>query len=689
MAANLLFEQGLTGPAPLCPQPDRKKNMTSVRPDDLLQPGIDRPYLAGPGPGVRWLTLIVAAVFAFPSARPSDAATPTPTPSATPTCPSVITQSTSQFIVANNSGSCNSGAAGGSIHNDNSYWRAFDVTSLTASHQYNVTSVSFGIQSAAGGFDPTQPVTVRLYRQTTGTFPGGNRVQIGTTTVAVADQTQTILTVPVVATVPIGTTQMIMEVFTPDGHIGRHSFFIGSNGGAQTGTSYLSANDCGFFGPTDLSTIGFATMHLVFNVYGSCGLSTPTPTPPVTPSPTASATATATATATASATSTATATPFVTPTLTPGATASPTSTPTLTPGATSTPTSTPTPGLTVTPSSTPTPTPGVTSTPNFTPTPGVTATPVSTPTPTPGVTSTPTSTPTPGVTPPASTPTPGVTPNPTPGASASPTSTPAPSPAQALNISTRLRVETGNNALIGGFIIAGNATKNIAVRGIGPSLTALGISDALADPTLELRGANGALIVANDNWQDDPAQAAQLTAMGLSFQDSREAGIVASLLPGASYTTILAGKNGGTGVGLVEVYDTNHEADSQLANISTRGFVQTGSNVMIGGFILAGNSNTNVAIRGIGPSLGPLGLSPVLVDPTLELHDGNGTLLVSNDNWQDDPVSASQLSALGLAPADPAESGIHVSLAPGAFTAILAGKNGGTGIGLVEIYNVH
>jgi hypothetical protein len=264
-----------------------------------------------------------------------------------------------------------------------------------------------------------------------------------------------------------------------------------------------------------------------------------------------------------------------------------------------------------------------------------------------------------------------------------------PSPAQALNISTRLRVETGNNALIGGFIITGNATKNIAVRGIGPSLTALGISDALADPTLELRGANGALIAANDNWQDDPAQAAQLTAMGLGFQDPRESGIVASLLPDASYTTILAGKDAGTGVGLVEVYDTNSTVDSQLANISTRGFVQTGSNVMIGGFILGGSNNTHVAVRGIGPSLGQLGLSPVLADPTLELHDGNGALLISNDNWQEDPASASQLAAIGLAPTDAAESGIHVSLPPGAFTVILAGKNGGIGIGLVEIYNVH
>jgi hypothetical protein len=249
-------------------------------------------------------------------------------------------------------------------------------------------------------------------------------------------------------------------------------------------------------------------------------------------------------------------------------------------------------------------------------------------------------------------------------------------------------VETGNNALIAGFIITGNAAKNIAVRGIGPSLTALGIDDALTDPTLELHG-DGGLIVANDNWQDNPAQAAQLIALGLAFQDPRESGIVASLNPGASYTAILAGKNGGTGVGLVEVYDTNSAADSQLANISTRGFVLTGSNVMIGGFILGGNQNTGIAVRGIGTSLSQFGLSPVLDDPTLELHDGNGALLISNDDWQDDPLSASQLSALGLAPADAAESGIYASLPPGAFTVILAGKNGGTGIGLVEIYNVH
>lgn len=257
------------------------------------------------------------------------------------------------------------------------------------------------------------------------------------------------------------------------------------------------------------------------------------------------------------------------------------------------------------------------------------------------------------------------------------------------NISTRLRVETGDNALIGGFIVTGNEAKNIALRGIGPSLTGYGINDALADPTLELRDGSGVLLFQNDNWQDDPAQASQLTALGLAPQHLNECGILATLQPGASYTAILAGKNNGTGIGLVEVYDMNQGANSQLANISTRGFVQTGDNVMIGGFILGGGSGGgSVAVRGIGPSLSQGGLSNVLANPTLELHDSNGALLVSNDNWQDDPASAAQLTAHGLALQNSLESGIFASLPSGAFTAILAGRDGGTGVGLVEIYDV-
>jgi hypothetical protein len=241
--------------------------------------------------------------------------------------------------------------------------------------------------------------------------------------------------------------------------------------------------------------------------------------------------------------------------------------------------------------------------------------------------------------------------------------------------------------MIGGFIITGNEPKKVAMRGIGPSFGAE--IDYLMDPTLELRAANGSLLSQNDKWQDDPAQAAELTALGLALSDTHESGLVTTLTPNASYTAILAGKNGGIGVGLVEIYDVNAAANSQLANISTRGFVLAGANVMIGGFILAGPSNTGIVVRGIGPSLAQFGLNPVLADPTLELRDGNGALLISNDDWQDDPAQAAQLSARGLAPRNPKESGIFASLPPGAFTAILAGKNGGTGIGLVEIYNVH
>jgi hypothetical protein len=250
-----------------------------------------------------------------------------------------------------------------------------------------------------------------------------------------------------------------------------------------------------------------------------------------------------------------------------------------------------------------------------------------------------------------------------------------------------MRVDTGNNVLIGGFIVTGTDPKSVAVRGIGPSLSALGVPDALGDPTLELRGSDGTVILANDNWQDDPSQASQLTALGLELQNASESGLVSTVQPG-SYTAVLAGKNQTTGVGLMEIYDTNQAASSQLGNISTRGLVQTGTNVMIGGFILGGNGNSNVAIRGLGPSLGQSGITDFLADPTLELRDSNGAVLVASDNWQDDSNAAAQLTAHSLGLPNSLEAGIFTSLSPGAFTAILAGKNGGAGIGLVEIYNV-
>jgi hypothetical protein len=406
-------------------------------------------------------------------------------------------------------------------------------------------------------------------------------------------------------------------------------------------------------------------------------VTSPTSTATATATATPTSTATATAAPTATATATATATPVTSPSPTATATATSTATPTATATstatatATATPVTSPTPTATATATSTATPSASATSTATATATPSstATATPTATPTSTPTATATATST---------ATATPSAT------ATATPTATP---PAQTINISTRMRVETGDNVLIGGFIITGNASKTVAVRGIGPSLVQFGLGGVLSDPTLEVRSSNNALLFANDNWQDNSAQAAQLASLGLGPQDAKESGIVATLSPGA-YTAVLAGKNQGTGVGLLEIYDTNAAADAQLANISTRGLVLSGNNVMIGGFILGGDSNARVAVRGLGPSLAQFGLNPVLGDPTLELHDSNGTTLVANDDWLSDSAAAAKLSASGLALTDPKESGIYASLPAGAFTAILAGKNGGTGIGLVEIYNL-
>src|SRR3984893_7331863 len=260
-------------------------------------------------------------------------------------------------------------------------------------------------------------------------------------------------------------------------------------------------------------------------------------------------------------------------------------------------------------------------------------------------------------------------------------------PSQAMNISTRARVETGDNVLIGGFIITGNAAKKVIIRAIGPSLSQYGLSDVLADPTLDLHDGNGALLQSNDNWQDDPSQASQISASGLAPSNNLESAIIATLQPG-NYTAIVRGKNSGQGIALAEVYDLDPAADSQLGNISGRAYVQTNDDVMIGGFIIGNNIGaTKVIVRAIGPSLSQSGLSNALADPTLELHDGNGALLQSNDNWQDDPDQAARISAAHLAPSDALESAIWASLAPGNYTAIVRGKNNGVGIGIVEVYS--
>jgi hypothetical protein len=259
---------------------------------------------------------------------------------------------------------------------------------------------------------------------------------------------------------------------------------------------------------------------------------------------------------------------------------------------------------------------------------------------------------------------------------------------KARNISTRMQVQTGNNVMIAGFIISGSAPKEVAIRGLGPSLAQFGIPNVLQDPVLELHASNGAMLLRNDDWAGAQS-ASRLSALGLAPSNGLESGFVATLGPG-SYTAVLAGLADTTGVGLLEVYGIESGTnDTEMANISTRGFVQGGSNVMIGGSILGGNGPSHVAVRAIGPSLSQFGLNPVLADPTLELHDGNGALLVANDNWQDDQTSATELAAHGLALGDTHEAGIYRQLPLGPFTAVVAGKNGGTGIGLVEIYNLH
>jgi hypothetical protein len=301
--------------------------------------------------------------------------------------------------------------------------------------------------------------------------------------------------------------------------------------------------------------------------------------------------------------------------------------------------------------------------------------PTPTPTPTPIATATPTATP-------ASTATPSGTPAPTPTPSGTPGST-----SQTVNLSTRMRVQTGDNVGIGGFIITGSGTKHVLIRAIGPSLAQFGVPAPLPDPVLELHGPGTFVPINNDNWQDDPTQKALIEATGLQPSNNVEAAIDARLSPGA-YTAVVSGKNNTTGVGLIEVYDLDPSAASKLGNISTRAFVSTGNDIVIAGFILGNNSGADrVVVRGIGPSLAPLGIPNPLANPTLELRDNNGMVLTANNDWQDDSTQAAELVNAGLAPTNNLESGIAATLPPGLYTALLAGLSNGTGIGVIEVYD--
>jgi hypothetical protein len=264
-------------------------------------------------------------------------------------------------------------------------------------------------------------------------------------------------------------------------------------------------------------------------------------------------------------------------------------------------------------------------------------------------------------------------------------------PAQPLNISTRGDVGIDDNVMIGGFIVTGTDPIQVVLRAIGLSIS--DVTGLLADPFLELHDSTGALIATNDNWMDlSSDDQTVLTDNNLAPTNPNESALVMTLDPGA-YTAIVRGVNNTTGVALVEAYDVDNVSgvtpDSKLANISTRGNVETDQNVLIGGFIVGGPGTgfSSIIVRGLGPSLASAGLTNVLADPTIELHNENGDLIAADDNWESDPNMQSVVDN-GLAPTDPNEAAIFDILVAGKYTVILSGAGATSGLGLVEAYNV-
>jgi phospholipase/lecithinase/hemolysin len=257
-------------------------------------------------------------------------------------------------------------------------------------------------------------------------------------------------------------------------------------------------------------------------------------------------------------------------------------------------------------------------------------------------------------------------------------------PGKAVNISTRIFVGTGERVAIAGFIVSGSAPKKVLLRGIGPTLTASGVPNPLADPTLSLFNEKGISLNTNNDWRDSE-QAAEIMQSGLAPQSDLESGILVTLAPG-QYTAVLEGSNGGIGNGLVEVYDLEAGTSSTLGNVSTRGFVGTGDDVLIGGIIIGSGENPMVVLRAIGPTLTVVGVTEPLLDPTLELHDSNGEVLAFNDNWKDGQAEA--VIATQFAPGNEPESAIVAFPAPGNYTAVVRGHNDTTGVALVEAFRI-
>jgi len=262
------------------------------------------------------------------------------------------------------------------------------------------------------------------------------------------------------------------------------------------------------------------------------------------------------------------------------------------------------------------------------------------------------------------------------------------SPTALANISTRAVVQTGDAVTIAGFTVTGSSPMETVVRVIGPSLARYGVPNTLANPTMQLYDATGKLMVANDDWQEGPDSLNTFDVYNTyGPADTRESAIDADLDPG-EFTVVVRGKNQTTGTALVEVYAIDAPPDVKLTNISTRGNVGSGDEVMIAGFIISSATNLGnpVVVRALGPSLARSGLSNVLQDPTIELYDANGSRLVANDNWRD--TQALELTASGFSPPDERDAAMLVNLGPGSYTAIVHGKNTATGIALVEVYNL-
>jgi hypothetical protein len=263
---------------------------------------------------------------------------------------------------------------------------------------------------------------------------------------------------------------------------------------------------------------------------------------------------------------------------------------------------------------------------------------------------------------------------------------------QVLNLSTRASVSSGDNVLINGFIVTGTVPKTLVVRALGPSLAGFGVSGVLTDPVLSVYDSSGTLIATNDDWQTDIG-ATYIVANGLApTNPSESATLLPSLAPGA-YTAVVTGKNSTQGIALAEVYDIYLPGDialynAKLANISGRGFVSGDDNVLIGGFIIGDVGSATVIVRALGPSLASFGVSQPLSDPILTIYDSKGSVIASNDNWQDHN-NAIDVQKNGLAPPNALESALVLHLPAGAYTAIVRGANGGTGNALVEVYNLH